>query len=358
MVNKEVNANKIDALMAEFFYGCNIPLDACESKCFQNFVGALCPLYEIPNRRQFAAIFAECEKRNPKLVVKMSKHALTMTSNHIVVSDSDDNARNMTCNARIGNQLAGDILESSKYENVMAKVLTVQKDFRRAPLEHRLLMAGGSKAVLHDIAHWTSQRDEMASFLDNLIFMEKVTADCEADYQRDKSVARPKSSVTQLLSNTDFVETVKNLADMLDSVSEVINYCQRSDVSAADIIEKWLDLLRSESEELRNFVDERCTKSNVFNNITITANFFHPNYRGKKLSESQTKDVYDYIFETLDADGLESVRLFMSSDGTFDSLVKKDIKSPKTFWHFASQQGHKQLADFAIKLLSLKDSVS
>lgn len=354
MVNiNEMKINKIDALMAEFFSGCNIPINACESECFQNFIGALCPSYEIPNRHQLTAILDKMhdkfEKRNSKMAIKMDKYALTTTSYQKVELDSFD-AHNLTYNARIGNQLAGDILKSSKYVNVMAKVLTVQKDFRRAPLESRLLMAGGSKAILCGITQWTSQRNEAVSFLENLTFMKKVVADYD-----DENV-RPKPGVVQLLSNTDFIDSLRNLVNMLDSVAELINYCQRSDVLAADVVEKWLDLLRNESEELSKFVGERCTKSNVFNNITMTANFFHPDYRGKKLNESQTKDVYDYIFEALDAEGLESVRMFMTSDGTFDLLVKKNIKSPKTFWHFASQQNHKQLADFAIELLSMKDS--
>lgn len=350
----EIENNEIDALMAEFFTGCNVPLHACESKYFKNFIGALRPSYEIPNRHRLAAIldkaYDKFGKRNAKLT--------TNSDNQNEEFDSFDNAPNLTCNARIGNLLACDILKSSKYVNVMTNVLTVQKDFRRTPLENRLLAAGGSKAVLYGIAQWASQHDEAESFLENLTFMKKVTADCDIAFQKDKNAARPKPAVSQLLLNANFVDSVKDLVNMLDSVAELIDYCQRSDVLAADLVEKWLDLLGNESQELSKLVDERCTKSNVFSDIAMTANFFHPDYRGKKLNESQRKDVYDYFFDALDAEGLESVRLYMTSDGTFESLEKKEIKSPKTFWHFASQQGHKQLADFAIELLSLKDSAS
>lgn len=364
----EIESNRIDALMAEFFYSCNVPLHVCESKYFKNLVGALHPAYEIPNRYRLAAILdkahSKINQQNSKLFGKTDEHVTATTTTTTASSsksklDSLDtlaSARNMTYNARIGNRLAGDILKSPKYAAIMANVSTVQKEFQRTPLESRLLTAGGSKAVLCDSGQWTSQRAEAVSFLKNLTFMKKVTAECEADHQNDENVLQPNPAVSELLLNVDFVESVENLVNMLDSVAELINYCQQGDVSIADIGEKWLDLLAHESHELRKFADERCTESNVFTNITMTANFIHPDYRGKKLNESQRKDAFDYIFEAMDAEGLESVRLFSVNEGTFDSLVKKDLKSPITFWHFARQQGHTQLADFAIELLNLKDS--
>lgn len=362
----EIESNRIDALMAEFFYACNIPLHVCESKYFKNLVGALHPAYEIPNRYRLAAILdkahSKINQQNSKLFGKMDEQvtatATTTSSSKLKLDPLDTIARvrNMTYNARIGNRLAGDILKSPKFAAIMADVSTVQKEFQRTPLESRLLIAGGSKAVLCDSEHWTSQRAEAVLFLKNLTFMKKVTAECEVDHQNDENALRPNPAVSELLLNVDFVESVENLVNVLDSVAELINYCQQSEVSIADIGEKWLNLLAHESHELRKFADERCTESNTFTNITMTANFVHPDYRGKKLNESQRKDVYDYIFEAMDAEGLESVRLFSVNQGTFESLVKKDLKSPITFWHFARQQGHTQLADFAIELLNLKDS--
>lgn len=359
----EMDSNKIDALIAEFFYGCNIPLHACESKYFKNLIGALSSSYEVPNRYRLAAILdkahSKIDQRNSNLFRNMDEHTTTTASNREVKVDSFEiieSAQIMTYNARIGNQLAEDILESPQYVNIMANVLTVQKEFQQTPFESRLLAAGGSKIILRENEQWTSQRAEAVSFLKNLTVMKKITADCSTEYQNNQDTTRLSPAISELLLNTDFIESVENLVNMLDSVAELINYCQRSDVSSADIVEKWLDLLGHESQELSKFADERCNDSNVFNNITTTANFIHPDYRGKKLNESQRKVVYDYFFETLDAEGLESLRLFSLSRGTFDSLVKKNLKSPTTFWHYASQQGHKQLADFAIELLSLKDS--
>lgn len=427
----EVESAKIDAKMAEFFYGCNVPFSACESKYFKNFIHALRPSYGIPNRRRLAGTLLDethdkIVQQNVDLVEKMGKQATLMidgwqnssANKHNVVTmlatandqkvmlesfdtsavrdttenivdlveksvclakeryDAEvyacitDNARNMTsmgaqigiffttCNAHTGNLLAGDILISKKYVQTMAKVLVVQKDFRRPPLESRLLIAGGKKAVLSCITRWTSQRGAGVSFLRNLAFMKKVAAECDAEYENDKNAIRPKPGVSQLLFNADFVESVKKLVDMLDPVAELTNYCQKSDVSVADAAEKWLDLLGNDSHELHKYVEERCRKSNVFNHVTVVANFLHPVYRGQKLSESQKSEVNDYVLEHLDADALESVRLFTDNEGKFALLFKKNIKSPKTFWHFARQQGHQKLADFATKFLNIPASTA
>lgn len=356
----DVDSNKIDALMAEFFHACNVPLHACESKYFKNLIGALRPSYDIPNRYRLAAILDKAHSKMDRQSSKKNEPAITMTiSNAKVKLDSVDvieNAQNLTYNAHIANLLADDILKSPKYVSLMAQVVTVQKEFQRTPFESRLLAAGGTKVILCGDGQWTSQRAEAVSFLKNLDAMKKVSAACDAEYQGDQTAIRPNLSVAELLLNSDFVDAVQSLTNMLDAVVELINYCQRTDVSIADIVEKWLDLLRPESSEQSKFVVERCSTSNVFTNISMAANFIHPDYRGKKLNDTQRKDVYEYIFEAFDAEGLESLRLFSLSEGSFDSLVKKNLKSPITFWHFARQHGHQQVADLAIELLSLKDS--
>lgn len=66
----------------------------------------------------------------------------------------------------------------------------------------------------------------------------------------------------------------------------------------------------------------------------------------------------NHIFEQLDSGGLESLRLFTLNDGTFALLQKKEVTSPKTFWHYASEQGHEQLALFAMKYLKVPGSTA
>lgn len=83
--------------------------------------------------------------------------------NTIIYAVVSDNARNMTCmggllqancglmfttcHSHIGNLLAKDIVELSKYATMFSKVMLVQKDFRKPGLEAILKKSGGKKAV-------------------------------------------------------------------------------------------------------------------------------------------------------------------------------------------------------------------
>lgn len=119
--------------------------------------------------------------------------------------------------------------------------------------------------------------------------------------------------------------------------------------------------LHIESECEQNLITtphESCSSLStlVFNDYTLSANYFHPIYRGQKLNATQRKQVDDYIFGVLDGNGLESSRLFNSEEGTFSSLKRKGITSPKTYWYFAQKQGHTDLATLATKLMKIPAS--
>lgn len=422
-------SEKIDMLLAEAFYACNISFRTVESKYFLQFVHALRPSYVPPHRRKLAGVLLEkqnikIDQRNKELVFKMDKQAVLLvdgwtnsnanrhyfvcmlatandqkmflesydisesgeSSDHLielvqkavdhakkkydceVFAAVSDNAPNMTCTGRLiqpelmfttcnshsANLLAKDLIGVQKYGVILAKVMRVQKEFRKPGLDSRLSAAGGNKPVLYSIIRFASTRNAVQSFVDNLPFMKKVCAN-ENDDEND-ALKNPDPSVSQLLFDVNFVESVKNLLILLNPIAKIINICQKSDVSVADAVEKWLDLLAEAPKELEALVKSRIKKSNVFNKYSLTANYFHPIYRGKKFDESQRKIVNDYVFDVLDSEALESCRLFDSDEGTFGSLKNKTITSPKTYWYFASQQGHQMLASFAMKLSKIPSS--
>lgn len=99
-------------------------------------------------------------------------------------------------------------------------------------------------------------------------------------------------------------------------------------------------------------------KSNVLNIVTMTANFFHPVYCGKRLNSDQRQQVASYLFDKLDGPALESLRKFTEVEGSFAKLTAKKITSPKTFWHFAAELGHDKLAEFAMDYLKIPASTA
>lgn len=232
--------------------------------------------------------------------------------------------------------------------------MSVQKEFRKPGLEAQLLNRGGKKPVLFSLIHFASCRNAIKSFMGNLAHM-RITSANEEESENSK---KPDAAVVQLLFNSSFIESTKGLLILLDPIAELINICQKDDTSAADAVQKWLQLQETAPNELKTILKNRCEKSNVYNKYTLTANFFHPVYRGKKLSQAQMKIVDDFIFDSLDGDALESCRQFKAEEGVFAALKPKKIVSPKTYWFYAGQQGNSELAKFANKLLKIPSSTA
>lgn len=428
-------SEKFDLLLAEFFFGCNVPFQAVESKYFRNFIQALRPAYAIPSRKKLSnnlleKVHAKCERQNGEFIAVMKKRATLLVdgwtnsnaNRHCFVAllataddqkvflesydiseigerseilkkivgeavvlakdryDCDvyavvsDNAPNMTCmgaqiqselmyttcDSHTGNLLAKDVVTEKKYQTIMNKVMKVQKNFRLPGLESQLTKIGGKKPVLYSLIRFASTRGAVESFLHNLPFMKKVSANDDVE-ETDNAIESPEIKtpdpvVTQLLFNVQFIDSVKHLYLMLNPIAKLINICQQGNASNADSIEEWLDLLSTGPAELKVLAEKRITKSNVFNDITLSANFFHPTYRGNKLNESQRQKVNDFVFEMLDSKGLESFRSFSSDEGTFSALKRKGITSTETYWYYAAKRGHTELADLATKLLKIPAS--
>lgn len=432
---KPIEAENLDLLLAEFFFGCNIPFRVVESKYFKKFVNALRPAYNPPHRRLLAGNLLDkthekIEKRNMQLIKRMDKKATLLvdgwqnsssnrhyvatmlaTSNDqkiflesfnfstlretgdnlfdavqqaivlakdrydtVVYAMLTDNAFNMqkmgkgannfldilysTCNAHSANLLAGDILQQKEFEKVMKKVMKIQKDFRRTALANRLSDAGGHKPVLSCTTRWTSQRGAAKSMIKNLSAMKTVTAACDAEAELDKDVIKPKRYVVSLLFNEEFPASVRKLLTILNPVAELTKFCQKSTASSADAAEKWLELLADGPEDLKPFLEYRIAQSNVLNTVTMTANYLHPTYRGKRLSQDQLKEVNTYLLDKLDDDQLESLRKYTKSEDIFVNLVNKKRLSPITFWHYAAELGHRKLSEFANDYLKIPASTA
>lgn len=120
--------------------------------------------------------------------------------------------------------------------------MTVQKDFNRPKLEVRLVKAGGNKPGLYSLIRFASSRNAIKSFLKNVPYMKKVAADdhvASSDEEDEEDVAarKPVPAVTQLLFNENFIESAKNMLEIMEPIGELINVCQKSTSSVADAVE-------------------------------------------------------------------------------------------------------------------------
>lgn len=282
-----------------------------------------------------------------------------------VYSLVSDNAPNMTCTGRqmqpeliyttchshTANLLAKDLMGVKKNDAILAKIMKVQKEFRKPGFESQLLHVGGKKPVLYSVIRFASARNAIRSFLDNVPSMKKVAAN-----ENENSNKRLEQSVAKLLFNVSFLDSAKNLLAALDPIAKLINVCQKSKTSIADAIEEWIELLSETPEEMKYLVESRMTKCNIFNKYSMTANYLHPVYGGKNLTNEQQKQVDEYVFISLESNGLESHRLFKRGEGVFNIMKRKNIESTNTYWYYAAQQGHGDLASFAKKLLKIPAS--
>ena len=405
----------IDLALATAFYGCNIPFSVVESVHFKNFCQKMRPSYKPPTRKALSEklldeVYCGVTSSNIKagtdsvLLIDGWKNESTNTKNVVtlihnpcgtsgnesvfleafdmsglpetsealcnVVSESrklakerhnvniyctvSDNASNMVrmgkdhglwhsaCNAHTGNLLAKDLLS----KNIVSRVNMVLKSFKHPDREHELTGYGGSKVCLAADTRWCSQRDACLSLTKNLSAMRKVAANDEAE--------KLPSSVKSLLYDSVFLKEVADTIAVLDPVSQLINQCQKEEATVADAVELWMDLrLPEDHKDLLPHLEKR--KNQSLNIYSLAANVLHPVYQGLKLNEEHHGQVEEFILENLDPSGITSYQEYRVKSGKFGELMKKGIRSPRTFWYFAARQ-HKELSEAALKLLNIPAS--
>lgn len=71
-------SDKIDMMLAAFFYACNVPFLAADSKYFKKFLNVLRPAYNPPSRQRLASKLLDktndrIEQQNSQMIAKMGK---------------------------------------------------------------------------------------------------------------------------------------------------------------------------------------------------------------------------------------------------------------------------------------------
>ena len=135
-----------------------------------------------------------------------------------------------------------------------------------------------------------------------------------------------------------------------------IKYRVSSSSSVADAAEKWMDLLENGPGVLRPFLEFRIKKSKVLNMVTLTANYFHPVYRGKRMNEKQLNEVRAYICEKLDGPELESLWISFVCNGFYLKIPASTAQLERIFsqWAFIHSDNKSMLSeDTSKKLLNI-----
>lgn len=97
-------AEKLNILMAEFFYGCNVSFNTADSKYFKNFISALRPAYKSPNRKLIAGslldkVHDKMNETNQKMAQKMDKQAILLVDGWTNSSANHENVVTMLSTA-------------------------------------------------------------------------------------------------------------------------------------------------------------------------------------------------------------------------------------------------------------------
>lgn len=93
----------------------------------------------------------------------------------------------------------------------------------------------------------------------------------------------------------------------------------------------------------------------ALNQYALTANYLHPVYRGRNMDGNQLDVVDQFLLDSLESNGLDSLQQFKLNEGIFETLRVKQIIKPRTFWNLTERR-HKELASLANKLLKIPAS--
>ncbi|XP_051156204.1 uncharacterized protein LOC127278512 [Leptopilina boulardi] len=405
--------SELDELLATFFVGCNVPFSVVESTFFRNFVKKLNPDYRPPCRNTLSNTILD------KLYVKVRKeNSLSVSDSSVLILDGwknksknekyvasilhnatgervfldswdftqeretgvalkwvveeatkqakenyqtdiyavvSDNASNMTlmgklidqwfitCNSHSGNLLAKALIDDS----FSKKAIPTLKEFKSPALEKEIVKRGGIKICLPGETRWCSYRDSLRCFLRNLVIMRAIV--------QEKQFQISKESIT-LIFDGEFEQELLKFIIIFDVVCTLINKLQSDKSNIADAIEHWLSLKFPICEDkYESLLKARLGK--VIRPIGLAANILHPVYRGNIFAQNAEYEgmANNFLKENLKDGGLKDLKSYLNNTGIFESLNKKSLKNPQTFWDLA-QDDHPELAKFSKKLLNIPSS--
>lgn len=159
-----------------------------------------------------------------------------------------------------------------------------------------------------------------------------------------------------LFFDEEFIRKIESYISFLDSTSELSAVCHMPKSTIADTIDQWLSIqfLDDDPDLTEKLISRR---ESVMKIQCLVANYLHPVYRGRKLSEDQLNKVEEFLLNELSSDGLNSLQNFLNSEGIFRVLNQKEGLSSQTYWSLA-RRTHNDLSTLALKLLAIPASIT
>ncbi|OXU20709.1 hypothetical protein TSAR_000817 [Trichomalopsis sarcophagae] len=398
--------SKLEMALAKFFIGCNIPFSVAESSYFKKLCLTLNPNAKIVSSDQLSGalldnLYSKFHKdvkvgATSVLLIDEWKDENTNTNNVTVMIKTESNETIFLDNYELSSSMdiASELTDITKtsiveaYDQFKTEIYAVilgnscslvkmqaASEVWQFPCNLHVLKLLTKEYVSQDFMNTLCKilkqlntvfkDDELENKIssDQRWLNSKCILDyCIANLGTIQAVLSAENTIKlskeykSLFLDEDFVRKLESYNNFLESVSELSLVTQMPKSSIADTTEQWLSLqITEEDPELAQRLHAR--REIVMNVQCLVANYLHPAYRGRRLTDDQMNKVEEFLLNELDSEGLNSLQLYVNEDGIFRVLNQKEGLSAQTYWSLA-RRTHSDLATLSLKLLTIPATIS
>ena len=399
--------HKLDTAIAKFFIGCNIPFSVADSAYFQKLCLTLNPTSKIVTSDQLAGPLLD------EVYSKFHKDMKISPTSVLLIdgwkSDST-NTKNVTVmiKTETSDSVFVDSYElSNNKENIVQELIEITKmsileAYEKFKTEVFAVIMGNSCSMMKidDINEvWQFPcnlhivklliKDYIAQDFMNTIckilkqintigkdneLEDKISSDMRwtntkwileyclthldviQTYLSSDNFIKLSKDYKCLFFDEEFINKIGSCVNFLESINELTAASQNPKSNIADTAEQWLSLqITDDNPETAEKIKVR--RDTALKVESLVANYLHPTYRGKRLSDEQMNRVEEFLVNELSSEGLNSLQSYVNGDSIFRVLNQKDGLSSQTYWSLA-RRTHSNLASLALKLFTVPASIT
>ncbi|XP_011501050.1 PREDICTED: uncharacterized protein LOC105364739 [Ceratosolen solmsi marchali] len=400
------NDYKLDTVLTKFFIGCNIPFSVADSSYFKKLCLALNPTCKIISSEQLSGslldnVYSKFHKdvkvsQTSVLLIDGWKNESTNTKNVTVMirtetsetifldnyelSNNKDIVQELTDIAKMSIMEAYEQFKTEVYAIIMGNSWSLIKmdavsEVWQFPCNSYVIKILTKEYISQDFMNTVCKILKQLNVifkdddLENKISSEMrwINTKCILEYcianigtiqtiLSSENLIKLSKDYKCLFFDEEFIHKIESYINFLDSINELTIVCQTPKSNIADTAEQWLclQLPDDDSETAEKLLARR---DSVLKIQCLVANYLHPVYRGRKLSDNQMNKVEEFLLNELDSDGLNSLQSYVNGDSIFRVLNQKDGLSSQTYWSLA-RRTHNDLATLALKLLTIPASIT